>query len=68
MWTIKMYHANSGVNRMYNQGRKLTTVKHKCYAEITMQYILKMPLFLLFPGESRDIHNINLYKKGKIRI
>ncbi len=33
--------ANSGVNRMSSQGRKLTTVKHKCYAKITMQYILK---------------------------
>ncbi len=36
------YHANSGVNLMYSQGRKLTTVKHKCYAKITMQYILKV--------------------------
>ena len=42
---LKMYHANSGVNRMYSQGRKLTTVKHKCYAKITMQYILKVKNF-----------------------
>ena len=39
---LKMYHANSSVNRMYSQGRKLTTVKHKCYAKITMQYILNI--------------------------
>ncbi len=40
---VYLYHANSGVNRMYSQGRKLTTVKHKCCAKITMQYILKAP-------------------------
>ncbi len=40
-YTFWVYHANSGVNRMYSQGRKLTNIKHKCYAKITMQYILK---------------------------
>ncbi len=59
-----MYHANSGVNRMHSQGRKLTTVKHKCYAKITMQYILNFLSILtskvkqwptLLPPDNSDV-------------
>ena len=31
-----------GVNQRFSLGRMLTTVKHKCFAKISMQYILNM--------------------------
>ena len=62
---LKMYHANSGVNRMYSQGRKLTTVKHKCYAKITMQYILKLKKkFNLRHGVKIVINGLSKKKKA----
>ena len=60
-----MYNANSGVNWMYSQGLKLTTVKHKCYALISMQYILK---YLHCPSKEKQCSTYSLLttmiKKG----